>query len=580
MKKKTDELVDSISEDSPIEWSGLELPPGEDDDSRRLEALRNLSAIAEFNRRLQRSPDIDLSPGAPDGAEPAGVGHWGPLVLIEKIGEGSHGEVWRAWEGRLKRTVALKFLKASDPEAGRRLLDEGSLLAGIRHSGVAQVHGIETHDGRLGLWMEWLDGETLDDIVARRGTLSGREAALTGIELCRTLATVHHGGLLHRDVKASNVVRTRGGRIVLNDFGLGRRIDESGSGRVSGTPMYMAPEVLEGGATTVASDLYSLGVLLYYVVTGRYPFDARTVSELQAARRSGHVRRLRDERPDLPARFIKTVERALAENPEERYGSAGEMEASLAEVVAEGEGAAPAAATPEHGPRSERKFPTPLAVLVGLGIAAGGLFYFLSRPAGHTPMIGQPDYAVEASFLVRKDTRFEPLVSGNAVAPGDQLSLDFQASEPLHVYVLNEDDSGDSYLLFPGAAYDLRNPLPPNVNHRLPGTIADNDANWKVTSAGGREHFLIVASPEPLPGLERELAGIDVPSVDRPVTATPIRLRLPAGELLRGVGGLEVSAAAANQPPRMTEIVRGLAGREAGVKGVWIRKVVLENSGN
>jgi hypothetical protein len=579
MKKKTDALVDSISEDAPIEWSGPDLPPDGDDEARRLEALKNLSAIAQFNRRLQRSPDADPAPGAPDGAEPKGVGQWGPLVLMEKIGEGSHGEVWRAWEGRLKRTVALKFLKASDPEAGRRLLEEGSHLAGIRHSGVAQVHGIETHDGRIGLWMEWLDGETLDEIVARRGTLSGREAALIGIELCRTLASVHHGGLLHRDVKASNVVRTRGGRIVLNDFGLGRRIDESGSDRVSGTPMYMAPEVLDGRATTTASDLYSLGVLLYFLVTGRYPFDARTVSELKAARRAGHARRLRDERPDLPARFIGAVEQALAENPEDRYRSAGEMEAALAEVVAEGELSGPAAPA-GHRPRSVRKFPAPLAVLIALATIAGGLSYLFSRPADNTPLAGHPDYEVEASFILQGDAGYEPLVSGNAVAPGDRLSLDFQASEPLHVYVLNEDDSGESYLLFPGPAYDLGNPLPEGITHRIPGTIAGNDANWKVTSAGGREHFLIVASPEPLPGLERELAGVDVPRVDRPVTAAPLRLRIPAGELLRGVGGLEMSAAAANQPRRMTDIVRGLAGREAGVSGVWIRKVVLENPGN
>ena len=123
---------------------------------------------------------------------------------------------------------------------------------------------------------------------------------------------MHRAGLIHRDIKARNVMREEGGRIVLMDFGAGRDLQsrEARPLSVAGTPMYMAPELLAGQPATPSSDLYSLGVLLYHLVTGEFPVEAQTMGELRAAHVAGRRRHLRDVRPDLPLAFIQAVERA------------------------------------------------------------------------------------------------------------------------------------------------------------------------------------------------------------------------------------------------------------------------------
>ena len=136
--------------------------------------------------------------------------------------------------------------------ASSRIIDEARALARVRHPSVVCVHGADMHDGRAGLWMELVRGRTLAQLVAANGLFGPREAAGIGQDLCRALAAVHAEHLVHRDVKAQNVMRgLAGGRIVLMDFG------------ASHTPLYLAPEVLAGGRDTVASDLDALGVLLY-----------------------------------------------------------------------------------------------------------------------------------------------------------------------------------------------------------------------------------------------------------------------------------------------------------------------------
>ena len=153
-----------------------------------------------------------------------------------------------------------------------RLLEEARRLARVRHTHVVQVYGAEQHDGRVGLWMELVRGESLEQTVQTRGVFGAREAALIGLDLCAALAAVHGAGLLHRDVKAQNVMRESGGRLVLMDFGTGEEL--SGTNRLVGTPLYLAPEIFRGQRASVQSDLYSVGVLLFYLVTGKFPVNA------------------------------------------------------------------------------------------------------------------------------------------------------------------------------------------------------------------------------------------------------------------------------------------------------------------
>jgi len=260
---------------------------------------------------------------------------WGPLDLYEEIGRGTFGRVYRAWDRALKREVALKLIElpGADSSAASDVLREGQLLARVRHPNVVAVYGALREGNVIGIWMEFVRGHTLADLVRRDGALGADEASVLAINVCRALAAVHAAGLVHRDVKANNVMREEGGRIVLMDFGTGRELADSRDavGDTTGTPMYMAPEVLLGQTASIQSDIYSVGVLLYFLVTSRYPIDGRTVQEMVEAHARRLLRPLVDARPDLPDRFVRIVERALSAAPDQRYPSAGAMMRALAE---------------------------------------------------------------------------------------------------------------------------------------------------------------------------------------------------------------------------------------------------------
>ena len=204
-------------------------------------------------------------------------------------------------------------------------------MARVRHQHVVQVYGAETHDSRVGLWMELVRGESLEQILKDRGPFGARETAAIGLDLCAALAAVHRAHLLHRDIKAQNVMREEGGRIVLMDFGTGEEL--SGTNRLVGTPLYLAPEIFDGQKASVQSDIYSLGVLLFYLLSGAYPVTAATMEQLARAHLRRERKSLRDLRPDLPQNLVQTVERAMAFEPGQRFRSAGDMERALQEAI-------------------------------------------------------------------------------------------------------------------------------------------------------------------------------------------------------------------------------------------------------
>lgn len=197
----------------------------------REEPLRVLEAVAHAHRTAIFGKDI--SPDRPVAT------HWGHLEVRGEIGRGASGTVYRAWDARLAREVALKLL-ASDAEPGDEALEEGRLLARLNHPHIVGVFGADSHDGVAGIWMELLEGDTLDEVLSRDGVFGTEETLLVGLDLARALSAVHSAGLLHRDVKARNVLRERGGRIVLMDLGAGRTADNTtAGGDETGTPMYM-----------------------------------------------------------------------------------------------------------------------------------------------------------------------------------------------------------------------------------------------------------------------------------------------------------------------------------------------------
>lgn len=392
-------LAESIADGSAIDWEVVEASAGAQDKAV-IRQLRVLSNLAGLHRSLPADPsDAGVSVARQAAAAPA-IGSWAHLSLIARLGGGTFGEVYRAWDRHLEREVALKLLKveeASGDLGSSRIATEGRLLARIDHPNVITVHGVAVHDQRVGLWMELVRGVTLEQQLSAQGPFSAREAALIGIDLCHALAAIHAAGLIHRDVKAQNVMRADGGRIVLMDLGTGREADQGGRREISdmaGTPLYIAPEIFAGAVASDRTDLYSLGVLLYHLVTASFPVRATTIDELRDGHAKGKGVRLRDARADLPTAFVRVVDRATAKDPARRYESAGALEADLLHALDEA-----AVPVPVATPRRIGLWPmaalAAAAVIALMTIATPAIIRRLAPPPVH---LGARDTILVADF--------------------------------------------------------------------------------------------------------------------------------------------------------------------------------------
>ena len=336
-------ILRMLADRERVNWESLESSHDDPGFQAIARELQIVNQISTFHRALQESPDpIGASSGS-GGNDPERPrieaaldrpANWGPLTLLEHVGHGSFADVYRARDRRLDREVALKLLRERSTTVGdgHLALREARLLAKVRHPNVVTVHGAEQIDGQVGIWTEFIHGHTLAHLVRQHGAFSADEAGAIGIDLCRALAAVHQAGLLHRDIKAQNVMREEGGRIVLMDLGAGKECMSAAlapGGDLTGTPLYLAPEAWRDSEATPQADIYSLGVLLYHLVTAAYPVSGSTLSEVREAHRTGRRTRFRDARADLPHAFIDAVERALAPEPSARYESAGGFEAAL-----------------------------------------------------------------------------------------------------------------------------------------------------------------------------------------------------------------------------------------------------------
>ena len=565
-----DALLESVSRGVRVDWNAASARAGGDLERSQVRALAEVARIAEFNRSLQRGRGTPDSPLPPPGGEPR---RFGALLLLERVGSGTSGEVHRAWDPVLEREVALKVLRPDGSAGAAALVEEARALARLRHPEVVSVHGIAEQDGQLGMWMEFLRGEDLAQRIERLGPLPAAEAVRIGTAAARALSAVHAAGLVHRDLKPANLVITEDGRVVLTDFGLGQRrlgADDDPL-RISGTPMFMPPERLAGGPASARSDLYALGVTLWFALAGRPPFAARTLAELREQAGKGAWRSLAEERPDLPPPLVAVIERSIAPEPGERFTHAAEMGDALSASLE------PLPVTPSAGRML-------LTVAAAAAIVAAAWMLLPARradppaspPEAASPPAAAATFDLEASLMRRADGTSTALTDGDRVRPGDRLSLRFRASRRAHVYVLNEDERGESYLLFPQPLFDLRNPLPADSTLLLPGEMAGQPSAWTVTSRGGREHFLVVASLEPVAELEAELSRLPAPEPGR----EPRYAAIPAAsiERLRGVGGVgPLSSEPSPSRAGVLERFQGLAGLERGVRGIWVRRVTLEN---
>src|SRR5262245_24055063 len=323
-------LARAVADGTPVEWSQEMSAADGTDEKAIVRELQAVAGVAEAHQVIPAEATF-ATPVVPSSPVPK---VWGRLEIRREIGRGGFGTVYLAWDPLLERHVALKVLRAHDRSAA--VVQEGRLLARVRHPGVVMVYGVNEHDGSVGLWMEFVEGLTLNQILATRGAFDARETSLVGIDICRAVAAVHKAGLLHRDIKAQNVMREPGGRIVLMDLGAGEvRTDRVSSElRLRGTPLYLAPELFDNKPATIASDIYSLGVLLYQLLTLGYPVEGDTFDAVEAAHASGRAVPLSDRRPDLPPELVSVIECALSRDPGRRHRSAEAMQENLATLVA------------------------------------------------------------------------------------------------------------------------------------------------------------------------------------------------------------------------------------------------------
>jgi serine/threonine protein kinase len=299
--------------------------------------------------------------------------------IVERIGAGGMGEVYRARDERLDRDVAIKVLPedvANDPERMRRFEREAKALAALNHPNIATVYGLETalsdadadaDAGQPFLVMELLEGETLRQRIPRGG-LGWQKTAEIGAAIAEGLAAAHGKGIVHRDLKPENVFLTQDGRIKILDFGLAKSVSsETGSaqpdesptvsaataaGVVLGTIGYMSPEQLRGEKVDHRTDIFALGCLVYETLSGRRAFSGPTSADVISAILTDDPPRLTDAAAGVPPELAAIVERCLAKRMSQRFQSARDLGFALSSTAA----TASSAATTVSAGSSDRFF--------------------------------------------------------------------------------------------------------------------------------------------------------------------------------------------------------------------------------
>jgi len=373
--------------------------------------------------RSTSAPSLDF----PDHARfLPGVMLAGRYRIVGLLGRGGMGEVYRADDLRLGQTVALKFLpEAFERDLGRlqRFLGEVRIARQVTHPNVCRVYDVGETDGQHYLSMEYVDGEDLGSLLRRIGRLPEDKAVQLARQICAGLAAAHDQGILHRDLKPANVMIDGRGRARLTDFGLAGLAEGFASGEVrAGTPAYMAPEQLAGKAVSVKSDLYSLGLVLYELFTGKQAFSAASAAELMQLQQETSPPSPTSHVSGLDPAVERVILRCLEKDPTDRPASALAVAAALpggdplAAALAAGETPSPemvAAAGPEGGLK-------PATAMFCLAFVLAGVFA-VSALAGKTSLFAQIPMTKPMAAL-QENAREIIRKLGYDEAPGDSVA--------------------------------------------------------------------------------------------------------------------------------------------------------------
>jgi Tol biopolymer transport system component len=381
----------------------------------------------------------------------------GPYVIAAPIGAGGMGEVYKASDTRLDRTVAVKVLPehvAADPELKRRFEREAKTLAALSHAHICPVFDVGSQDGLGFLVMEYLEGETLEQRL-KKGALPLDQALQVGIQIADALSAAHRAGIIHRDLKPGNIMVTKAGAKLL-DFGLAKAGAPAVAGNLSslpttppgqtqpgtilGTFQYMAPEQLEGHESDARTDIFAFGVVLYEMMTGKKAFEGKSHASLIAAIMHADPKPVSSIQPLVPRALDRIVRKSLAKDPDERWQSARDLMDQLRWIAEPGEhplasGTMPAVLTSARtgSVRLAWAIAGTSCLVAALAVAAGSYFGPSALPSLLTRLdVVTPPTTDAFSFAVSPDGRQLTFVANGE--KGSQLwlrPLDQATAQPL-----------------------------------------------------------------------------------------------------------------------------------------------------
>ncbi len=288
------------------------------------------SAVSKPRRRPSTTaPTLDHIPDT-----------FGDFRILRKIGQGGMGEVYLAEQISLKRKVAIKMLRkdVARSNALARFQGESTNIAKLSHANVVQAYTVGEHEGRHYLVMEYVDGISLREYIERKGPLDVPLFLCILRQVANGLQRANELGIVHRDIKPENILLTRKAEVKVADFGLSRsldteeRVDLTRQGATVGTPLYMSPEQIESKKLDGRSDIYSLGVTCYHMLTGNPPFEGSNVYVIASKHMREEPVALEEARPDLPLAICKLVRKMMAKRPDARHASARELLQDIARI--------------------------------------------------------------------------------------------------------------------------------------------------------------------------------------------------------------------------------------------------------
>jgi serine/threonine-protein kinase len=378
------------------------------------------------------SGPIDLTRGSFQAGKLAGTTLCGRYRLDRMIGAGGMAQVWEGTDDVLGRRVAVKVLHphlADDESLVRRFRQEAIAAARLNDPGIVGVYDTCSDGGHEAIVMELLQATTLRQLIDERGTIDPDTTMRIGLRLLDALEAAHRAGLVHRDVKPSNILLCDDGRVKIADFGIAKADDQTEltrDGSLIGTASYLAPEQLTGSDVDARADLYALGLVMYECLTGRVPFEGDTGAAVALARLHTTPVDPRRLRSDVPPRLADALMRSLERDPDDRFSSAADFRAALLRTEVNVHAPPPGPPPPEPAPaaapepqsfgRSERRWLLPAFVilLIAVAIIVAGLLLRESRSTDTSEAGTTTTAAAVAPLQIASMSSFDPQGSGAA----------------------------------------------------------------------------------------------------------------------------------------------------------------------